>query len=333
MQALVSVIIPTYNLSRQITDCICSVSKQVYQNIEIVLIDDASTDNTLSVARQALEQGGVKYKIISMRENSGVSAARNAGIEAASGEFITFLDGDDYIGGSLIGGLCDAAFESQPAADVTICGYCFLEKSTGQKHLQPIDKKITSNMAPDVIAYKRIINEIPAIHAILCKKAFIQANGILFVENCSGGEDGEFIIKALATSKKTAICHETGYFYILHDDMGSRNKHRSVKIERYRHHTEAQSRTADFIIERCESELLLNVACSLLKPTVTLRRLSYLAMTEDREAFDRARRETRFGELFMSGKYIFKKPEVFLRALLLYAFPGVYYRHYAKRYK
>jgi glycosyltransferase involved in cell wall biosynthesis len=91
-KALVSIIIPTYNYGRFLRKALESCFAQTYQPLEIILIDDGSTDNT----REILE--GYKNRVVYVyQENSGVSVARNRGLEIAAGEFITFLDADDYM--------------------------------------------------------------------------------------------------------------------------------------------------------------------------------------------------------------------------------------------
>lgn len=93
MQPLVSVIIPVYNVGKYLDECIESILSQTISNFEIILVDDGSTDDSLNICN--------KYKnknvIVIHQENSGVSAARNAGIKVAKSEFITFVDGDDWL--------------------------------------------------------------------------------------------------------------------------------------------------------------------------------------------------------------------------------------------
>jgi glycosyltransferase involved in cell wall biosynthesis len=89
---LVSVIIPTYNFASFLPKAIDSCLNQTYQNLEIIVVDDGSTDHTREVVQ------GFKDKIIYIyQDNQGVSAARNTGLELATGDFITFLDADDYL--------------------------------------------------------------------------------------------------------------------------------------------------------------------------------------------------------------------------------------------
>ena len=94
MNALVSVIIPTYNSDRYIVAAIRSVLAQTYPHWEILVIDDGSQDETQQILQPMVEQYGDRLHYI-YQTNQGVSAARNRGIEAATGEFVAFLDADD----------------------------------------------------------------------------------------------------------------------------------------------------------------------------------------------------------------------------------------------
>ncbi len=89
----VSVIIPMYNAEKYIKQAIDSVRKQSYDNIEIICIDDASTDNSLKIAKKKLNE---QDKLIIFSKNNGVAKARNEGIEHATGRYIAFLDADDF---------------------------------------------------------------------------------------------------------------------------------------------------------------------------------------------------------------------------------------------
>lgn len=333
LNPLISVIVPGYNMDRYVGESLTSLAAQTYKNIEIIFVSDASTDDSLSIAAGLLEQSGVNYRIIDLRTNVGVSAARNAGIKQAAGEYIFFLDSDDFLLPNLIEELYKAAAAACPAADVVLCGYRTLDETTGKKILYPIDKNVTSALSPDVIARKRTLSKISSVVGTLYKKDFLFALGIFFSENCHCGEDGEFAIKALSVSSRTAICHETGYIYRIHDGMGSKKQAAEVKIGRYRDHTEAQARTAKFILRHSRSLRLRKVASSLIIPLVIMRRLSYLAMIKDKRAFDKAFSETDFRLLLKSINFLLEKPEVFVRALFLCVSPNVYYKKYAKRYK
>ena len=95
MEPLVSIVIPVYNVENFVKDTLSSVCNQTYKNIEIICVDDGSTDNSLSVLNFYSEKDK-RIKVLS-QSNSGVSAARNNGIRAAEGEYICFLDSDDFM--------------------------------------------------------------------------------------------------------------------------------------------------------------------------------------------------------------------------------------------
>ena len=99
---LVSVIIPSFNNEEKIKNALQSVSAQNYENIEIIFVNDASTDKTLSNAEKFLKNSKRGFKIINHEKNLGVSAARNSGIEASHGEYILFCDGDDMMKKNLV---------------------------------------------------------------------------------------------------------------------------------------------------------------------------------------------------------------------------------------
>lgn len=92
----VSVIIPVYNAEKYLNQCISSIANQTMQDIEIIAINDGSTDNSLNVLDELSQRYKGKLKVYT-KENSGAGSARNIGIENASGEFIKFVDADDYL--------------------------------------------------------------------------------------------------------------------------------------------------------------------------------------------------------------------------------------------
>lgn len=95
MSALVSVIIPVYNLENYIENCLNSIISQTYKNLEILCIDDGSTDKSADKIKSMAEKDErIKYIY---QENAGVSAARNKGLDVFTGDYVMFVDGDDYI--------------------------------------------------------------------------------------------------------------------------------------------------------------------------------------------------------------------------------------------
>ncbi|MBQ7222246.1 MAG: glycosyltransferase family 2 protein [Bacteroidales bacterium] len=96
MSIKVSVIIPEYNVEKYVGKCIQSICDQTFHDIEIIIVDDCSTDGSLKISKQYATQDN-RIKVIALEKNQGVSAARNAGIAVAKGEYIYFIDSDDWI--------------------------------------------------------------------------------------------------------------------------------------------------------------------------------------------------------------------------------------------
>lgn len=94
-QELITVIIPVYNVEKYLSECINSIIKQTYTNLEIILINDGSTDNSPNICIQFQEKDN-RIKLIN-KENGGLSSARNAGIDIAKGKYLVFVDSDDYV--------------------------------------------------------------------------------------------------------------------------------------------------------------------------------------------------------------------------------------------
>lgn len=119
MSDKISVIVPVYNLEKYIERTVASIQNQTYQNLEIILVNDGSKDNSLELLRQ-LEKSDSRIKVLS-QENAGVTCARFAGVEAAAGEWIGFVDGDDYIDPDMYERLLSNAHNY--SADISHCGY------------------------------------------------------------------------------------------------------------------------------------------------------------------------------------------------------------------
>ena len=91
----ISIIVPVYNTEKYLSKCLNSLIKQTYKDIEIIVVNDGSKDKSLEIAKKFAKQDN-RIKVFN-KENGGLSSARNFGIEKASGEYIGFVDSDDYI--------------------------------------------------------------------------------------------------------------------------------------------------------------------------------------------------------------------------------------------
>lgn len=114
---LVSVIVPVYHVEDYISKCINSLLTQTYKNIEVLIVDDGTDDNSIAIAQNIIIDDP-RFKVFS-KENGGLSDARNYGLEQASGELITFLDSDDYYASDFISKMVTSIVSED--ADIAIC--------------------------------------------------------------------------------------------------------------------------------------------------------------------------------------------------------------------
>lgn len=116
---LVSIVVPIYNVEEYLRECIDSICTQTYENIEIILVDDGSTDTSPEICDTYQK---IDSRIRAFHKNNGgLSDARNYGLNVATGEYIAFIDSDDYIDESFVKNLLQAAEEND--ADIAVCSY------------------------------------------------------------------------------------------------------------------------------------------------------------------------------------------------------------------
>ena len=105
MNTMISIIIPVYKVEKYLDKCIKSIVSQTYSNLEIILVDDGSTDNSGMICDKYKEKD--KRIIVIHKKNGGLSDARNAGIKIFTGECVTFIDSDDYVSSNMIMSMLD----------------------------------------------------------------------------------------------------------------------------------------------------------------------------------------------------------------------------------
>lgn len=125
MKPLISVIVPIYNVEKYLPRCVESILGQTYENLELILVDDGSTDRSGEICDTYLKKDK-RIKVLH-KANGGLSDARNAGIEIAHGKYFSFVDSDDYIAVNMLERLYDGAISEN--ADLTICGFQAVDES------------------------------------------------------------------------------------------------------------------------------------------------------------------------------------------------------------
>ncbi len=188
MQPLVSVVIPTHNRANMITRAMESILHQTYDNWEMLVVDDCSTDETPAKVKAYLNDQRIQY--LRMEKRSGACAARNKGIENAKGEFITFLDSDDEYLPQKIELQVKCFQESQvPNVGVISCGR--EDYRNGVKYFEWIPK-IKGNIVNNLLQKDRVGAGTPFL---MTRRDILVKHNILFDPEMPAGQDWDFLIR------------------------------------------------------------------------------------------------------------------------------------------
>lgn len=209
MKPLVSVIVPIYNVEKYLSKCIESIINQTLSNIEIILINDGSTDSSGVIADNYAKNDS-RIKVIH-KKNGGQGSARNIGIELASGEYIGFVDSDDWIDLDMYEKLYNAAMNSR--ASIAICNRKVLDENNNIKTVVNIKKKIIENVKNNIAGY--IIEYLLYKHTVVIynkiyRSEIIKENKISFKEVKEvGSEDALFNYEVLFYVDKIVAINTT----------------------------------------------------------------------------------------------------------------------------
>lgn len=210
----VSIITPVYNVERCIEKTINSIINQSSKNFELLLIDDGSKDKSIQIAENLLINSDVDYRII-RQKNSGVSVARNKGIFEAKGEYVCFLDSDDYIHTDYIKFMYEKA--SNCNCDLVFCDYTQVDskdKVLVESTTRFLDDFITGREA----ALKQLSCDITiGMGSALYKTSIIKENKIFFDGSRKYAEDVVFTVKALLNMDRIISVNKTLMFYVRWD--------------------------------------------------------------------------------------------------------------------
>lgn len=246
---MISIIVPVYNAEKYLAECIDSLLNQTYKDIEVIVVNDGSTDGSGSICEQYVSKDG-RIRYIS-QENSGVSVARNSALDIAKGEYLCFVDSDDTVSPDYI----KCLKELSSNGDFAICGYTRDQARLGEKEdsRQRYDVK---NFIIQIFG-ESVIH--PNIWMMLFRNNIIQSNKLRFTPGCVRNEDTEFYIKYMTFEKTVVVSDYKGYFY--RDNPGSAVHKYNEKALTF---IEADQRISDYLIEKgIVNEYNLIVAASV----------------------------------------------------------------------
>lgn len=212
MDSLVSIIIPMYNVEKYIAKCITSVLNQSYTNIEIILVNDASTDCTLLVCEEYIKRDK-RFKLIKNEKNSGLAYSRNAGLIIARGDYILFVDSDDWIHEDMVKTMLEIAILKN--ADIVLCDYIRTRSEKVEKIIPEIGTVVE-------LSGKEAIKKIYDVKAIQPSVLYTVAWNKLYKREILGEisfpygmlfEDQASTFQFFYNSKKVVVIKDKLYFY------------------------------------------------------------------------------------------------------------------------
>lgn len=209
----ISVIIPAYNVEKYIEKTLKSLIDQTFKDFEAIIINDGSTDNTERIIKEVLQDTKFQWKLIN-QENQGVSAARNRGIMESKGEYISFLDADDYYHPTFLEKMYNKAKEKN--YEVVFCNISRVNEN-GKTILEIKQKKEYFGIElTGEEALKQILNGHLYIWVsnYICKKKLLSEHNILYTKGCTHGEDQEFWMKVFFHAMLVNSVTETLVYYV-----------------------------------------------------------------------------------------------------------------------
>ena len=203
---MVSVIVPVYNVEKYLERCLNSLTKQTFENYEILVINDGSPDKSEEIIKKIQKKYPKTIKYYK-KENGGLSDARNYGLMKSKGDYIIFVDSDDYVDKNFIKKLYDKAIETK--SDITICGIFDEYEETQQKleYINYIPQKLC-NIYNDK---RQMLNRFAAWNKMYKKSIF----GDLKFEKNKIYEDLRLIPKLYLKANKISFVNEPLYHYII----------------------------------------------------------------------------------------------------------------------
>ncbi|WP_165171954.1 glycosyltransferase family 2 protein [Adlercreutzia sp. ZJ242] len=211
MDPFVSIVVPAYNVEPFLSRCLRSLARQTYRNFEAILVDDASTDRTLEL----LEQHGDSLpscKIIRHERNQGLSGARNTGLEAARGDYIGFVDSDDWVSPTFVETMVDLA--RRTSCDIAQVQYVIAPSESTKAPQEALSERVLSR---DEALWEMLETEQFAVWSRLYKRALL--DGFTAGDPCFPVgltcEDRVANAKLISKAQTVAVTSRCEYFYFL----------------------------------------------------------------------------------------------------------------------
>ena len=227
----ISIIIPVFNTYEYIERCISSIKNMENDNIEIILVDDGSTDDSGKLCDDIANKSDHIFSY--HKENAGLASARNYGIEHSTGDYIIFIDSDDWVSENLIEFLCKHLYDKE----IDILKFGMQRVVNGKLTSKQIPyfeekkynrKEIENDLLPGTIGPIRLFDynkiSIASVYCCAYRREFINNNHLRFQSDLEINEDMLFNIQCMLAAQKVEITHEILYYYDYREGSLSQRK-------------------------------------------------------------------------------------------------------------
>lgn len=221
-KVLVSIIIPAYNVGKYIEKCLTSILEQTYSNIEVIAVNDGSTDDTATLIDN-ISQNDSRVRVLHIK-NSGVSAARNRGIEISTGDYVVFVDADDYLAHDYIEYMLDLI--KNTGSDFCLSKCCYTRRYEEQTERETIEKLEPADATALLLSPAVIVGCWNKIF----KRSFLIENNIRFSTALFYGEGLSFITTASQLSNTVGVGNRKVYYYRRNNETSATTKFNIDKL-------------------------------------------------------------------------------------------------------
>lgn len=223
--SMVSIIVPVYNVEKSLALCVDSICKQTYSDIEILLIDDGSTDNSGRICEEYKDKD-IRLRVIH-KSNGGLSDARNAGIDVAIGDWLLFVDSDDWLEDKHVESLVKSIEDNQ--CDISVCGYCIDYIIDGFCIDRRLDEAVFYKEGKMDIGSAISILDSKGMFNSACNKMYkseiIKTNDLYFVLNGQPGEDLLFNCSYWKYVERAGFISSITYHYVRYNEESLATKY------------------------------------------------------------------------------------------------------------
>ena len=237
---IVSVIIPCYNVEKDLPTCFKSLDGQTYKNLHVIFVNDGSTDGTLKLIEEYCAKHP-DYTIIS-GENRGVAAARNLGLQEVKGEYFCFYDADDIIYPEHIDILVKTVTEN--ASDTAVCGIYRVSERQAEKFNYGKKRHSRKVSAYDNLQALEQFFSQEKFDFLLMNKIFsakiLRESGASFLDGTRYGEEGYFFLAYLSACKKTVSCGAKTYVYVQRKNSLMHSEFNESRLDIYKNLDETE---------------------------------------------------------------------------------------------